>query len=105
MHSKTLRGDIELIVADTGVGIHPSAMTKVFQPFFQIDHSSTRAKGGTGLGLPISKHLAELHGGDLRIDSTPGIGTTVTVTLPAARAINGDSEDEPQHHRDRQHTL
>ncbi len=98
---RTLRGDIELIVADTGVGIHPSAMTKVFQPFFQIDHSSTRAKGGTGLGLPISKHLAELHGGDLRIDSTPGIGTTVTVTLPAARAINGDSEDEPQHHRDR----
>jgi signal transduction histidine kinase len=84
-------GDIALIVTDTGIGIHPSALPKVFQPFFQIDHATTRAKGGTGLGLPISKHLAELHGGKIAIDSKPGIGTTVTVTLPAMRAVSRDS--------------
>jgi two-component system cell cycle sensor histidine kinase PleC len=78
-------------VADTGIGIHPSALPKVFQPFFQIDHATTRTKGGTGLGLPISKHLAELHGGKIAIDSKPGIGTTVTVTLPATRAVSRDS--------------
>jgi PAS domain S-box-containing protein len=89
---QTESGDIQLIVADTGIGIHPSALPKVFQPFYQIDHSATRAKAGTGLGLPISKHLAELHGGKIGIDSAPGIGTTVTVTLPAARATSGDSK-------------
>ncbi|MEZ5833233.1 MAG: ATP-binding protein [Dongiaceae bacterium] len=85
-------GDIQLMVADTGIGIHPVALSQVFQPFFQIDHAATRSKGGTGLGLAITKRLAELHGGTIGIDSTPGIGTTVTVTLPAARAVNRDSE-------------
>jgi signal transduction histidine kinase len=84
------RGEIQLAVADTGIGIKPSALPKVFRPFFQIDHAATRAKGGTGLGLAISKHLAELHGGTIAIDSKPGIGTTVTVTLPAERAVDQD---------------
>jgi two-component system, cell cycle sensor histidine kinase PleC len=89
--SRTDAGDIRLSVADTGVGIHPSAQCKVFQPFFRIDRTATRGKGGSGLGLAISKHLAELHGGTIGIDSTPGIGTTVTVTLPASRAVSRDS--------------
>jgi PAS domain S-box-containing protein len=88
---RTEAGDIQFSVADTGIGIHPSALPKVFRPFFQIDQTATRAKGGTGLGLAISKHLAELHGGTIGIDSTPGIGTTVTVTLPATRAVNRDN--------------
>jgi PAS domain S-box-containing protein len=83
-------GDIQLAVADSGIGIKPSALAKVFRPFFQVDHATTRAKGGTGLGLAISKHLAELHGGTIAIDSKPGIGTTVTVTLPAERAVDQD---------------
>jgi signal transduction histidine kinase len=83
-------GEIQLAVADTGIGIKPSALPKVFRPFFQVDHAAIRAKGGTGLGLAISKHLAELHGGTIAIDSTPGIGTTVTVTLPAERAVDRD---------------
>jgi PAS domain S-box-containing protein len=86
----TDRGEIQLAVADTGIGIKPSALPKVFRPFFQIDHAATRAKGGTGLGLAISKRLAELHGGTIAIDSKPGIGTTVTVTLPAERAVDRD---------------
>ena len=85
-------GDVQLIVADTGIGIHPTAQRRVFQPFFQVDPTATRAKGGTGLGLAITKHLAELHGGTIGIDSEPGIGTTVTVTLPAARAVDRDRE-------------
>jgi PAS domain S-box-containing protein len=84
-------GDIQLTVADSGVGIHPAAQQKVFQPFFQVDHTLTRSKSGTGLGLAITKHLVELHGGAIGIDSMPGIGTTVLVTLPASRAVSQDS--------------
>jgi PAS domain S-box-containing protein len=84
-------GGIELAVADTGIGIHSAAQQRVFQPFFQVDHATTRSKAGTGLGLAITKHLVELHGGTIRIDSTPGIGTTVLVTLPAARAVSRDN--------------
>ena len=85
-------GDIQLVVADTGCGIHPTAQRQVFQPFFQVDHTTTRTKGGTGLGLAITKRLAELHGGTIGIDSELGIGTTVTVTLPALRAVSRDSK-------------
>jgi signal transduction histidine kinase len=84
-------GVVELSVADTGIGIHPAALRQVFQPFFQVDHTHTRSRSGTGLGLSITKHLVELHGGTIRIDSTPGIGTTVLVTLPAARAVSQDN--------------
>jgi len=85
--SRTQNGDTRLDVTDTGIGIHPAAQQRVFQPFFQVDPTATRSKSGTGLGLAISKHLAELHGGTIGIDSAPGIGTTVMVTLPAARAV------------------
>ena len=104
---RTPNGDVRLIVADTGIGIHASALSTVFQPFFQIDHTATRAKSGTGLGLPISKHLVELHGGTIAIDSAPGTGTIVTVTLPAARAasLTRTVQDEPQHHLDRHHAV
>jgi signal transduction histidine kinase len=84
-------GDIELSVADSGIGIHSAALRQVFQPFFQVDHTHTRSRSGTGLGLSITKHLVELHGGTIGIDSTPGIGTTVLVTLPAARAVSQDN--------------
>ena len=90
--NKAENGDVQLVVADTGCGIHPLAQRQIFQPFFQVDHTATRSKGGTGLGLAITKRLAELHGGTIGIDSEPGIGTTVTVTLPAARAVSRDSK-------------
>ena len=87
---RTESGEVQLAVADNGIGIKPSALAKVFRPFFQVDHAATRTRSGTGLGLAISKHLAELHGGAIAIDSKPGIGTTVTVTLPAERAVDQD---------------
>jgi len=84
-------GDIRLTVTDSGIGIHPAALQKVFQPFFQVDPTATRSKSGTGLGLAITRRLAELLEGRIGIDSAPGIGTTVMVTLPAARAVSQDS--------------
>jgi signal transduction histidine kinase len=69
----------ELVVADTGVGIRPEDLPRVFEPFF-----STKPHGGTGLGMPLVRKLAELYGGDVDVQSTPGRGTTVTMRLPAA---------------------
>jgi signal transduction histidine kinase len=72
-------------VRDTGIGIDQAQFGAVLTPFEQIDSALTRRFAGTGLGLPLSKALAEAHGGDLMLDSTLGEGTTVTVRLPASR--------------------
>jgi two-component system cell cycle sensor histidine kinase PleC len=73
-----------IAVADTGVGMTGDELLIALTPFGQVDGSKSRAREGTGLGLPIAKALAELHGGSLKIDSTKGTGTTVTITLPVA---------------------
>jgi signal transduction histidine kinase len=78
-------GDVELSVADTGAGIAKEDLERVLQPFVQLHPSPDNA--GTGLGLPIAKALAELHGGRLDLESTLGVGTTVTLRLPAERRI------------------
>jgi signal transduction histidine kinase/ActR/RegA family two-component response regulator len=70
-------------VIDTGVGMTAEQMTRLYQPFTQVDNSSTRAFGGTGLGLTISKRLAALMGGDIDVTSTVGIGTTFTLDIDA----------------------
>jgi signal transduction histidine kinase/HAMP domain-containing protein len=75
---------VSLIVRDSGIGMAAKDIPKAFEPFGQIDSSLARKYGGTGLGLPLSKMFAELHGGGLAIESAPGVGTIVTVTLPAA---------------------
>ncbi|WP_142848956.1 hybrid sensor histidine kinase/response regulator [Telmatospirillum sp. J64-1] len=76
-----------LSVSDTGIGIAPQHMELVLQPFHQADDSHTRRYEGTGLGLPLIKSLAEMHGGSLTLASRLGLGTTVTVVLPAERFI------------------
>ncbi|HAE50304.1 MAG: histidine kinase [Tistrella sp.] len=73
---------IRMMVADTGIGMSADQIPIALSRFGQIDSSLTRRHDGTGLGLPLSRALAELHGGGLTIDSTPGFGTTITVTLP-----------------------
>ncbi len=75
-----------LRVADTGPGVPPEKLAEVFEPFGQVDSSRTRAHGGAGLGLAICRRLVDAMGGEIRLDSTVGVGTTVTVDLPLQRA-------------------
>ncbi|MBP2313763.1 ATP-binding protein [Azospirillum soli] len=80
-------GSLFLLVTDTGIGIAKEFMEHLFQPFRQADNSASRQYEGTGLGLSISKNFMELHGGSLTCTSEPGVGTTMTVRLPAGRIV------------------
>ena len=81
----TDRGDSAAIsVADTGIGIAPEHQSRVFERFYRVDKSHSKASGGTGLGLSIVKHAVAYHHGTLDLESQPGKGTTITVTFPTA---------------------
>lgn len=72
----------EVVVSDNGLGISPTAQSRVFERFFRLDPARSRATGGTGLGLSIVKHVCANHGGDVRLWSEPGQGSTFTISLP-----------------------
>ncbi len=76
-----------LSVTDTGLGVAPGDIPKVMEPFGQIDSVVNRSHSGTGLGLPLTKSLVELHGGSFELQSTVDVGTTVTVRFPASRIV------------------
>jgi signal transduction histidine kinase len=74
---------VELVVADTGIGMTPEQLAKLFQDFTQADASTAQRYGGTGLGLAITRKLARLMGGDVTVTSEPGKGSAFTARLPA----------------------
>lgn len=74
---------VRIFVRDTGIGIPPAEIERVFEPFFQVERGMTRKYSGVGLGLSIARDLARAMSGDVRIESTPGEGTTVALLLPA----------------------
>jgi PAS domain S-box-containing protein len=80
-------GSFVFAVRDTGIGISPENIEKALAPFGQIESAFSRKHHGTGLGLPLSKVLAEMHDGTLALQSAPGQGTTVIVTLPPERVV------------------
>ena len=80
-------GRLAFVIADNGPGIDAEQMTHCFEPFQQGDSPLARAKEGLGLGLPIAKRIADLHGAELTLDSTPGAGTTVRLVFPPQRTV------------------
>jgi PAS domain S-box-containing protein len=83
MRAKKADSEIEIVVWDTGVGIAPENMGRIFEGFFRVDTPYSRVTEGTGLGLPLSKSLVELHGGKFSVESKgPNRGTSVRFTLP-----------------------
>ncbi len=86
--------DVVLTVADDGAGIPERDLPHVFERFYRADPSRSKRLGGTGLGLSIVKHIAERFGGEAVATSREGFGTTVTITVPAAPALE-ETTPEP----------
>jgi len=82
----TISTDVQIAVKDNGVGMAPEDIPRALEPFTQVGRERALTQEGTGLGLPISKTLVEMHGGRLEISSAPKQGTTVTISLPTRRA-------------------
>lgn len=85
---------LEVSVSDTGIGMTPQQLSKVFSEFTQADASTTRKYGGTGLGLPISRHFCQMMGGDIAVSSVEGQGSTFTMRVPAHVKPKATAEDE-----------
>jgi two-component system phosphate regulon sensor histidine kinase PhoR len=82
---------VELRVEDTGFGIPPGDLAHVFERFYRVEKARSREAGGTGLGLSIVKHIVNLHGGEVRAESTFGKGTAIVINLPMT-GVEGDVE-------------
>ncbi len=71
-----------IAITDTGIGIPAEDIPLIFERFYRVDKSRSRAEGGSGLGLAICRHIAEVHGGEIEVESQVGEGSTFTVWLP-----------------------
>ena len=88
-------GVVEIAVTDQGEGIPEEDLDRVFERFFRVDQARSRNTGGTGLGLSIVKHAVQNHGGDVRVWSQPGRGSTFTIRLPEASTVRPPIGDNP----------
>src|SRR6185437_14451699 len=86
---------LSITVRDTGIGIPKEKLGQIFERFTQADSSTTRTYGGTGLGLTIAKHLAEMMGGTLEVQSAPGEGSKFTLLLPLEVVVSRGEDDIP----------
>jgi two-component system sensor histidine kinase SenX3 len=82
-------GSVEISVVDQGIGIPPEEIDRIFERFYRVDPARHRSTGGTGLGLSIVKHVAATHGGEVRVWSVEGQGSTFTLTLPQHLPADG----------------
>ena len=88
-------GGLVITVSDTGIGIAAGDIPKVMTSFGQVDSKVSRKYEGSGLGLPLAKHLVELHGGTLTLESQVDVGTTVTIILPSSRIVEKSGRLNP----------
>ena len=79
--------ELKVVVTDTGVGMTPTQLAAMFRPFVQAERSTTRRFGGTGLGLSISRQLVQLMGGEIRVESAPGVGSRFAVVIPLTAPV------------------
>jgi two-component system cell cycle sensor histidine kinase PleC len=90
---------LRIAVTDTGIGIAEADLSRLAQPFEQIESQHSKTQQGTGLGLALTKSLVELHGGMLDIKSKAGAGTTVSFTLPLKHRPSAQIDDGAAHRR------
>jgi signal transduction histidine kinase len=86
---------IEFRVDDSGIGITPQDLPHIFERFYRADKARGREQGGTGLGLTIVKHIAQLHGGSVHAESTYGKGTSIILRLPLTQPYDDPSGSQP----------
>ncbi|MGB9177768.1 MAG: ATP-binding protein [Pyrinomonadaceae bacterium] len=94
LRAEQANGQMFIAVADTGVGIAPEDVERLFDKYEQTRSRATRGEKGTGLGLYITKQLVELHGGEIKVTSEPGTGSTFSFTLPIAHDTEGSKDNE-----------
>jgi signal transduction histidine kinase len=82
VRSEAHDGLVDFLVTDTGVGISDEYLEKIFEPFWQVEHTTTRRAGGTGLGLAVTRQFVELLSGSIHVSSEPGVGSTFKVSVP-----------------------
>jgi len=88
---------VQVEVHDTGAGIPPDQLPRIFEKFYQADNQRAAATSGSGLGLAIAKQIVEAHGGSILCDSTPGVGTTFSITLPVSAVRRHSAVHSPAH--------
>ena len=84
MYLQVLQNGVTVKIEDTGIGIPEEALPHIFEPFYRVDQSRSRAVGGAGLGLPLVKDIVEKHGGEVTVKSAAGEGTTFILRFPAS---------------------